>query len=389
MNLRVAMIAPPWLPIPPVGYGGIENVLFSLVPELIKLGVDVELFTVGESKLKTSKKHWLYPTGQYQHIHKPQYDSLPISIAHMLFALNRIVADGRFDIIHDHNGFIGPLALSRSNKNLPPSIHTIHGPPFSTPDRLELGLPDNLPMWRQLGSAKNFYLVGVSKAIMKSAPRELKPVILPSIHNAIRYQLYPFEANKSNYFITLARFHPEKGQALAVQACLELGYRLKMAGAVGNISDPKQVLLELANPLSSYRSLIDFRYFSDSIFPYLLSGKIENVGEVKGQRKLKLISRAKALLFPILWEEPFGLAAIEALACGTPVIAMARGALPEIIEHGVNGFLVNNERELRKFMKRVDEIDPVACRKSVERNFSAPKMAKKYLAHYQTILKRH
>ena len=386
-GIRVAMIAPPWLPIPPEGYGGIENVIFGLATELSKLGVEVEVFTTGDSKLQTGKIHWLYPSGQYKYIHKPQYESLPISVAHLLFALNTIEADGKFDIIHDHNGFLGPLVLSKSNDKLPPAIHTLHGPPLLRNDQQITGQPETFRMWQQLAEAKKPKIVAISKSLASNAPRELKAIMLPYVHNAIDCQLYPFVSKKDDYFITLGRFHPEKGQALAVKACLRLGYHLKMAGMVSDISSPKKVLLELANPLSPYRSSEDFRYYSDFIFPHLLNGNIENVGEVGGAKKLKFIGQAKALLFPIQWEEPFGMAVIEALACGTPVVAMNRGAMPEIIDHGVNGFLANNEVEFIKYIQRIDDIDPLACRQSVERKFSAKKMAQQYLERYLSVIK--
>jgi glycosyltransferase involved in cell wall biosynthesis len=385
-RIRVAMMAPPWVSIPPKGYGGIENVLAALVPALLDLDVDVELFATGDSTIKTTKSHWLYPKGQYKHIHKAGYDSMPISFAQVLFSLNKIRKDGKFDIIHDHNGFVGPLAFALGGGDLPPAIHTLHGPPFSRADRLKIGIPDNLPMWKEFKNIRDLYFVPISQSLIKSAPAAIRRFMLPPIHNAIDIRQFPFVAEKDDYFITLGRFHPEKGQAIAVRAAEELGVKLKMAGVVGDISDPKKLLLELANPLSSYRSLADFRYYSDYIFPYLLSGRIENIGEVEGKKKMDFISHAKAMLFPITWDEPFGMVAIEALACGTPVISMARGALPEIIEHGVNGFLAKNEREFKEYMKRVDEIDPAACRESVERKFSAEIMAKNYLEDYKKVI---
>jgi glycosyltransferase involved in cell wall biosynthesis len=388
-KLRVAMIAPPWLPIPPKGYGGIENMLAALIPALCERDIDVELFSTGDSKLKACKNHWLYETGQYHFIHRPIYDSAPIAIAQVMFALNEIRRDGNFDIIHDHNGFVGPLALSHAGPSLPPAIHTLHGPPFSMPDHIEQDIPDNLPMWRNLQTEHPFYIVPISRALAKNTPRALKPALLSPVHNSIDVDQFPYVPEKDNYFITLARFHPQKGQAVAVRACLELGYKLKMAGGVGDITTPRKMILELANPLSNYRSLLDFRYYSDQIFPHLLDGSIDYVGEVHGQQKMNFISQARALLFPIDWEEPFGMAPIEALACGTPVVAMARGALPEIIQHGVNGFLAKNETEFKKYMQRIDEIDPAACRKSVEKNFSAQVMAERYLKHYQTVMKLH
>lgn len=384
------MLAPPWLSIPPEGYGGIENVLAVLVPALRDLGVRVELFTIGDSTIRSDKKHWLYKEEQYKFIHEPMYNSLPIALAHTLFALNVVKEAGDFDIIHTHNGYIDPLTAVYTDGNLPPTLHTLHGPPFTTPDRLALNIPDNLPMWREIAKAAsdNFYMVGISKALMRSAPRGLKRVALEPVHNGVDPSQFPFEERKSDYFVTLARSHPDKGQAIAVRAAFRLGHKLKLAGVVANMTRPRQVLLELANPLSPYRGLIDFRYFSDQIFPYLDTGNIEYVGDLAGQTKLEFLAHAKALLFPIQWEEPFGMAPIEALACGTPVVAMARGALPEIIEHGVNGFLANTEEEFEMYMQRVDEIDPEACRKSVEDKFSAHHMAEEYLKRYETIQKR-
>lgn len=148
-------------------------------------------------------------------------------------------------------------------------------------------------------------------------------------------------------------------------------------------------MLELANPLSSYRSNDQFRYYSDKIYPKVLRYRsITYSGNLSGKRKLTFLSQAKALLFPICWDEPFGMAVIEALACGTPVVAMNHGAMPEIIEHGVNGFLANTEEEFIEYMGRVDEIDPHACRRSIEERFSVDAMADSYIARYKDVIAR-
>lgn len=369
------MIAPPWISIPPKGYGGTEMVLNYLIPGLIEQGIEVELFATGDSTIKATKVHWLYNTGQYAQLHKQYYDVLPTVIAHVMFALNTIKKDGHFDLIHDHNGFIGPMAISIT-KGLPPAVHTLHGPLYNTEEEL---------MWVQLSKTPELNLIPISKSQASLAPKAIKKNMLRAVHHGINVEDYPYLKDKKDYFLTMARFHPDKGQDLAVKAAVDLGEHLIMAGGVAGLSSSREVLLELGNPLSLYRSKTDFKYFSDKIFSYLFDNQIDYVGEAKGAIKLKLLSEAKALLSPIQWEEPFGLAIIEALACGTPVIAANRGALPEIIKHGVNGFLVKNERELKSYMKRVNEIDPKACRDSVIKHFSDKVMANNYIKHYEKI----
>ncbi len=390
--MRVAVIAPPWLAIPPKGYGGIEAVLDGLIVGLKLHGIEIELFTVGTTKLPGVKIHSLYRTEQYHHIHKPMYESLPILAAHLQFALNFIKEDGHFDIIHDHNGFLGPQVLGWAtyDKLIPPVVHTIHGPPFSDQQMLDQDLPDNRPFWEQLcGLSDRFYVVGISDALMQTAPKALRAHTLPTVYNAVDTNNFIFKSKKSDYFFTLARFSRDKGQHIAAKLCTQIGAKLKMAGTVAGISSPKQLAMEVANPLSPYRNASDFRYYSDYILPYTIKNSfIQFLGNVSGKRKQTLISNAKALLFPIDWEEPFGMAVIEALASGTPVVAMSRGAMPEIITHGVNGFLAHTEAEFAEYMQRVDEIDPEACRRSVEAKFSADVMALAYIERYKEAMRR-
>ena len=390
-KLRVAMIAPPWLALPIKGYGGIELVIESLVYGLKQQGVEVELFGNGAHKMRGIKTHSLYKTEQFINIHRPYYEVLPLLQAHLEFALNKIREDGRFDIIHDHNPLIGPsfFALATSDKKIPPTLHTLHGPPFSSKETLDLGIPDNRPQLEQLRDMHRMYMVAISDAMAKTAPAAVKDHMLPAVHNAIRLDQFPFEQNKRDYYITLARFTPDKGQHIAVKYAIKFNKRLRMAGTVAGIGSNRRLLLELANPISSYRTNQEFRYYSDKILPsILLHRKISYSGNLSGTRKMQFISRAKALLFPIDWDEPFGMAVIEALACGTPVVAMNRGAMPEIIEHGVNGFLATTEKEFAEYMLRVNEIDPQLCRESVERKFSAETMAINYIERYKEVLRR-
>lgn len=395
-RLRVAMIAPPWLKIPAEGYGGVEAVIDGLVKSLVDQGVEVEIFGVaGRKKLHGAKVHAVTKSEQFRHILEPMYDfSLPLPGHHVLKALDMIEKDGNFDVIHDHNYFIGPSVLSWATRTgrIPPAIHTVHGPPISSDQTIRHGKPDNRPFWRAVAGDHECYFVSISDAMKRSMPRELNGNLLPTVHNAIDFHLYPFvdRPQKRNYFVTFARFSEEKGQHIAARICSKNRYRLRMAGTVATIDTNRKLLLELANPLSKYRNDRDFRYYSDRVLPRVLRNpRITFSGAVNGQKKMKFLSEAKALLFPITWEEPFGMAVIEALACGTPVIAMNKGAMPEIIEHGVNGFLANNEKEFAEYMARIDEINPADCRASIERKFSDKRMAKSYIKRYEKAIALH
>ncbi len=391
-KLRVAMIAPPWLALPVKGYGGIEMVMQGLIPSLRKKDVEIVVYGNGARKMRGIPTKYLYNTEQYEHIHKPVFESIPILCAHVQFAINDIIKDGKFDVVHDHTEFVGPqmLAWASERKDMPPVVHTVHGPPFSAQDTIDDGIPDNRPHWVELAARMGkMYIIGISDALMEPAPKELKPYILPTVHNAVDVSHFPLKKEKKNYFFTFARFTPDKAQHVAAKICAKKGYRLRMGGTVAGIESSRKLLLELANPMSKFRSTADFRYYSDEILPYVLRyPKITYSGNLKGTKKMKFMSEGKALLFPIDWEEPFGMAVIEALACGTPVIAMRRGAMPEIIEHGVNGFLADSEEEFAEYMERVDEIDPEVCRKSVETKFAADNMADKYIERYYEAIKR-
>lgn len=383
-RMKVAMLAPPWLHLPPRGYGGIEYLVHYLVIELRKLGVEVELFATGGSTTPADQTRWLYGNEQYPHIARPLYESVPVPSAHIMFALSRI-AGRDFDLIHDHNGFLGPLSMAFLDPaRFPPVLHTLHGPFEGSDERPDA--PDNRAFYAQLARCDNVFVNGISHAQMRQAPPNLAIRSIGVVHNAIDVDDYPFAAEKGESFLTLARVCRDKGQGVAARACAELGCDLTIAGSVAGLWDPVEVVA-CAGALDRYPNP-DLRYFARDVLPHLEPGRIEYVGNVSGAEKLRLIARARALLFPIDWEEPFGLAVIESLACGTPVIAMARGALPEIVEHGVNGFLANDERDFAACMQRVDEIDPAACRATVEERFSASVMAARYLEAYGSVIER-
>lgn len=388
--LHVAIVAPPWLAMPIKGYGGIELVLQSLVKALKRQGVNVELFANGERTMRGIKTHSLYKTEQFSHIYEPYYESFPIVESHLLYAYNKIKEDGTFDIIHSHVPHVGPTfwALASHDAAVPPVLSTFHGPPFTASAKHDIGALYNTADLEQLRDVHSFYANCISDAMTATVPSTIATQMLPAVHNAVTIDDFPFVANKKSYFVTLARFAPYKGQHIAVRAAVRLKKRLRMAGVVADITTSRKLLLELANPLSRYRSDAQFRYYSDQILPYVLRYRnITYSGNLSGKRKLKFLSEAKALLFPIEWDEPFGMSVLESLACGTPVIAMNRGAMPEIIEHGVTGFLANSEAEFTEYMRRIDEIDPAACRRSVEERFSADAMASAYIDRYNEVLR--
>lgn len=385
--MKIAIIAPPWLSTYPGCYYGIENVIQNLTSELHKKGHDVVLFGVGGSSTEASKIYWYHREDQYKNIHRAWYDAVPIVSSHLLYSLNVITSHGDFDIIHDHNSFVGPAMMAFAYGNLPPVLHTLHEP-FTNPRLIDRGIPDNRMLFEELKHARGMYFSGVSESQLSTAPKDIDSRVLEVIPNGVELADYTFRAKKEDYFLTVGRVSRDKGQATAAKLCAEIGAPYKIAGTIGGeIMTTKQAQEELVNPTPlSTDSNPYFEYFRDEIVPYLKEGEREYLGAIFGAKKKALFAKAKAFLAPINWEEPFGISLIDALASGTPVVAYNRGAFPEIIEHGRNGFLANNEREFREYMQRVDEIDPHECRKSVEEKFSASAMTDRYIALYERVI---
>lgn len=392
-QLKIAIIAPPWIAMPVHGYGGIELVVQGLVTALkARPDVVVEVFANGERKIPGVKTRSLFKTEQFDHIYKPYFESYAIARAHLEYSYNYIKAAGDFDIVHDHTPHIGPAFWSTISANVPdfpPVLHTFHGPPFVNAEQDSDGSVYNIADIEQIKDFGKFYASCISEAMAETAPKSIRTRMVGAVHNAIDVSKFPYVEKKRDYFITLARFAPYKGQHIAVKAAVKLKKRLRLAGNIADITTNRRLLLELANPMSKYRNDVQFNYYSDEILPSVIRyPKITYVGSLSGKHKTKFLSNAKALLFPIEWEEPFGMSVIEALACGTPVIAMNRGAMPEIIEHGVTGFLANNQEEFEEYMTRIDEIDPAACRAAVEKNFSVETMAGLYVNRYERVIKK-
>lgn len=346
--MRIAEIAPPWVRVPPEGYGGIEWIISLLCDGLVDRGHDVTLYASGDSKTKarlSAPFDYAVSLGG-----KDFYDAVhPMAIQTMPAFLEA----ERYDIIHDHTGAMAACLGALSDT---PVLHTLHGP-FN---------PDVRRLCRMI--ADEIYFNSISDSQRSGCP-ELNYV--GTIYNAVEVETYPFRAEKEPYALFLGRFSEDKGAHNAIYIAQQANIPLHMAGKV----DPGA----------------DAHYFKERIEPHIDGEHIVYEGEVGGQRKRELLAGARFLLFPIQWEEPFGLVMTEALACGTPVVADAMGAAPEIVKDGEVGVLVGKGEwdEMVAAIKsgRLDDIDPNHCREYVHERFSVEAMVSGYEAAFEKIIR--
>jgi glycosyltransferase involved in cell wall biosynthesis len=377
MTLTVLINAGPWLPVPPPGYGGIENVVATLIPELRRRGIEVVLCTVGESDIEVDDRRWAFAEGQFARLAGPYGQVMGITHAHMGAVLATLRERPDIDLVHDHLEVVGPSVLGARDGAGPPVLQTLH--------------------W-DLGKHPEFYgafdgrgrvlFNGVSHAQLRTAPAKLRAQCLGAVHLGVDLAAHRFRADKGEDYLVLGRITPFKGQDVAARLCKELGLPLVLAGPVAGVPSPAALAAALADPASPLHGYGEVRHYLDAVRPFEDGERIRWVGTVGGAAKGELVGRARALLMPISWDEPGATAAIEALACGTPVIAMRRGALAEIVEHGRNGFLADDEAQFARLLGRAGEIDPAECRRSAAERFSAEVMAEGYLRLYSEVLAR-
>jgi glycosyltransferase involved in cell wall biosynthesis len=336
--MRIAILSPPWFPVPPTGYGGIEWIVSLLADGLAKDGHDVTLFASGDSRTK-AKLAWVYEHAPSDQIGR----SLP-DLRHVLSAYERAED---FDVINDHTGHVGAVLGGLVET---PVVHTVHGPLDGEPGDVYESIKRVAPK------------VGlISLSLNQRRPRpDLNWVA--NIPNALDLEHYPCHLHKGDYLLYVGRMNHEKGAHRAVAVAMELGLPLKLAGKV---REPKEK-----------------EYFAEFIEPHLGNG-IEYLGEVNHGMKVELLQNARATLFPIEWEEPFGLVMIESMACGTPVIATSHGAVPEVMEDGNGGVIVDSWREMPAALERADEIDPRECRRYAEERFAPERMVGDYVRAYE------
>jgi glycosyltransferase involved in cell wall biosynthesis len=330
--LRIAMVAPPWFELPPAGYGGIESVVADLVDGLVDRGHEVTLIGSGKNRTRASRFVSVFE--------RPPSDLLgaPIPEVHYAAVVAETLEKMDLDLVHDHS-LAGPL-LARGRAI--PTIATMHGPV-----RSEFGT-----YFERLGQT-------VHAVAISDSQRQLNPDIQwrGTVHNAIDVASYPYWEAKSEFLLWLGRFSPEKGAHLAIETAREAGISLVLAG---KCNEPEEQT-----------------YFKSEIEPRLGRG-IHYVGEANATQKRTWASQARALIFPIQWDEPFGMVMIEAMACGTPVVALKRGSVPEIVVHGRTGLVVDDPADLVSAVKSVSTLKPVDARRHVETSFDLPVMAANY-----------
>jgi len=340
--MRIAQIAPLWIPIPPYNYGGTELVISWLCDELVKKGHKVTLFASGESKTKANLIP-IWPQSLWR---------AKLKNPHAVFSImysKLIELQDQFDIIHDHCEFY-TMPFSKFLKT--PIVTTLHHP-----------LTEETIILYKKFSNVNF--VAVSKNQRKNGPGIN---IIKTIYHGLPLEKYPFEEKPDNYLLWLSRIGPDKGLSEAIDIAKVSGEKLIISG----------------NILPQYADYFEFR-----IKPLIDGKQIQFVGTSDFPKKIELFKRAKAFLFPIKRPEPFGLVVIEAMACGTPVIGFKNGSLPELIEDGKTGFLVNSIEEACQKLKEIDNIKREDCRSFIAKKFTLKRMVNRYEKLYKKILKNN
>lgn len=338
--MRIAINSPIWVRVPPVRYGGIEMIIHILTDELVKMGHDVTVYASGDSIVNAKLKH-VYD--------EPEGNRIHLSIPEMLHGVQAYKEADNYDLIHDHTN-CGPVFAGFVKT---PVLVTLHGD-FNDDTRRFYS-----------NFAFDAYYNSISDYQRQCFP-DLNYV--GTVYNAINIDEYEFKKNKDDFLLSLSRICFQKGTHLAIEAALKSGNRLMITGKID--------------------SGLDRAYFKEKVEPLIDDENIVYLGETSNDEKKDLLAKAKCLLFPIQWAEPFGLVMVEAMASGTPVIALRNGSVPEVVEDGVTGFIVDDIDGLIESIWKLDQISPNDCRERVVKNFSPEKMAQEYLKLYKMIIEK-
>jgi glycosyltransferase involved in cell wall biosynthesis len=342
------MVAPPWISIPPPDYGGIEEVVRLLCQGLVARGHDVTLFAAPGSESDARV---------IEVLDGPQPDLMELSLVEAAYVgsvvdlIDAERAAGRgFDVVHDH---CPAVALAMADHMREPFVHTLHG--SFDEERTEL--------YSRQGHKAT--LVALSESQRSHAPAEVE--CRHVVPNPVDLNEWPFSAQKDEALLFLGRMDADKGPHRAIEAARRAGARLTLAGPVQPGTE---------------------EYFADEVEPHLDGDMIRYAGSLTAEEKRMAFAGARGLLMPIEWPEPFGLVMVEALATGTPVIAFDRGAAPEIVIDGENGFIAGDVQDMAAAIGRLDEIDPHRCRASVAERFDVQSVCDAYERVYEDAISR-
>ena len=338
------MLAPPWISTPSAGYGGVEAVVSTLTEALVRRGHDVTLFAAPGS-VSAAKVVTLLKDSYEDEIERALYEADHVS--QVFDRVEHAAPDQHFDVIHDHCGF---TALAFANRIDTPLVHTLHGP-FT---------PETAAFYAHHGHKGS--LVGISRAQLRSAPDGLETI--GPIPNPIDLQAFPLQERKSDYLLWIGRMTPDKGPHRAIAAARAVDVPLVLAGVI----QPGQQ-----------------EFFDREIAPHIDGDRVRFIGEVGGAAKRSLFANARGLLMPIRWDEPFGMVIVEALACGTPVIAFPEGAVPELIVHEQTGFLVKDGRGMADAIGQLPRIRPRDCRDWVSQHCDGDVVAAAYERVFRSV----
>ncbi|MCY1136443.1 glycosyltransferase [Actinoplanes sp. Pm04-4] len=363
--MRVLVNAGPWLSVPPRGYGGIENVVATLVPELRALGVEVVLATVGDSELSVDERVSVFPDGQFPLLQRPYNQVCGVVPAHQHAVLRRVAA-GDIDLVHDHVEAAGLTTLAALNL---PGLHTLHWDLQKHPELY--GTIDG-----------HVRVNGVSADQLSHAPEALRRHSVGHVHLATPLAVGADRkpaVGKEAYAVVLGRITAGKGQDLAARLAQRKGFDLILAGPVGPYHNPED--LAAADPHNP-----DVAFWREKVAPHVDGTRVRWVGSVMGKARDELVAGARVALFPLRWNEPGGTAVVESLALGTPVAGIARGCLPELVEHGRTGLLTTDEDELGDLVGAAGALDERECREQAALRFTPAVMAARYLTIYERLI---
>ena len=339
--MRIALLAPAWFAVPPVRYGGIEWVVSILADGLVDRGHDVTLYAAGDSQTRARL------VTSYD---EPPSDRIGTSLPDLHHALTCLENAAEHDLIHDHSG---PLACALGQVSPVPFCHTVHGPLTDEPGWIYAQIATVCPSVRLIS--------------LSASQREPQPDLnwLATCHNAIDLDSYPYDPGNDGYLLFLGRMSPDKGAHHAVEIARRTGMPLRLAG---KMHDPAER-----------------EHFDATVRPHL-NDRIEYLGEVSHDDKVRLLQRALVTLFPVQWPEPFGLVMVESMACGTPVVATRFGAVPEVIEDGRSGVVEDTIDRLVERLPEAAALDRGNVRAVAEERFSAGRMVDDYEAAYRRLV---